>query len=209
MIDIGRIVMIVFFVFVCRTASAQTSEFQSGKDSYLDTHSMLTQVSQMTTTQDDNHQKVVTGEEILSYTKKGISFNYDSSMKVSSEDDPEGITIKIESELSPMVAIQEYRSAINPEDVVSTLIEGLKNALIEKKVVVSDMSVTDASMMILSENRSGKSVDFVIKGLRHKTSFFAVPASNRIIGLIFQYSTDDTELARKQFETIADSLAIQ
>ncbi|HBD09044.1 MAG TPA: hypothetical protein DCZ69_12365, partial [Syntrophobacteraceae bacterium] len=70
MIDIGRIVMIVFFVFVCRTASAQTSEFQSGKDSYLDTHSMLTQVSQMTTTQDDNHQKVVTGEEILSYTKK-------------------------------------------------------------------------------------------------------------------------------------------
>ena len=207
--NIGRIVMIALIVGACCTANAQEVELQTGKAGCQGTYGVPIQIAQVTTPQGENPPASVTAEKILAYSKGGISFNYDSLMTISSDDEPEGITIKIESELSPMVAVQEYRSQINPDEVLTTLIDSLKTALKERKVVISDKSVSDATMMIASENRTGKSIEFSIGGLQHKTSIFAIPASNRTIGLIFQHSVDDTELAKQQFEIIADSLAIQ
>jgi hypothetical protein len=204
-----RIVMIVLIVGICCPANAEEIGHLMGQANYQGIHGVPMRIAQIIRPPSENPPASVTAEKTLAYSKGGISFKYDSLMTVSSDDEPEGITIKIESDLSPMVAIQEYRSQINPDEVLSTLLDSLKTAFKERKVVISDESISDATMKIASESRTGKSIDFSIGGLQHRTSIFAIPASNRTIGLIFQHSIDDTALAKQQFVIIADSLSIQ
>jgi hypothetical protein len=204
-----RIVMILLIVGICCPANAQELEHLMGQADFQGIPGTQMQIAQTTTPQGEKPPVSVTFEKILAYSKGGISFKYESLMTVSSDDEPEGITIKIECEMSPMVAIQEYRSQTNPEVVLGTLMDSLKAALKERKVAISDDSIRDTTMKIGSSNQTGKLIEFSIGGLQHKTSIFAIPAVDRTIGLIFQHSLDETELAKRQFEIIAESLTIQ
>jgi len=207
--NIIRMVMMIMIVGGCCAANAQGVEPGLGQQGHQGAYGVPMQFAQATTPQGEKPPVPVTAEQILAYSKGGISFKYENLMTISSDDEPEGITIKIECDMSPMVAIQEYRSQSNPEVVLGTLMDSLKAAFRERKVVISDDNINDITMKIGSENRKGKSIAFSIGGLQHKTSIFAIPAVDRTIGLIFQHSIDDTELARRQFTIIADSLTIQ
>jgi hypothetical protein len=207
--NIIRMLMMVIIVGGCCIANAQEVKPRIGEGGHQGTNGVPMQIAQTTTPQGEKPPVSVTAEKILAYSKGGISFKYDSMMTVSSDDEPGGITIKIESDMSPMVAIQEYRSQTNPEIILGTLVDSLKAAFKERKGVISNDGVRDTMMKIASGNRTGKSIEFSIGGLQHKTSIFAIPAVDRTVGLIFQHSVDDTELAKQQFEIIAESLTVQ
>lgn len=145
-------------------------------------------------------------KKVLQFAAHGMSFNYDSSMKVDVETELGVVTVTVNSAASPMAMVQLYPAPATPDVVRSQLLQGLQEEFKSRGAQFLPDSGKTVKRQIRGMDREGQSLQFLLGGERMRMEVYAFQRGNTVMSVMLQHLEVDAELAKKSFSVITDSL---
>lgn len=145
-------------------------------------------------------------KEVLQFADHGVSFNYDSSMKVEVTKELGVVTISVESISSPIAMIQIHSVPANPNDVRDALLQTLREEYKSRGAEFLEGSGRTVKRQFRGMDREGQYLEFLLGGERMRAEVYAFQKGNTVISIMFQHLTSDVELAKRHFSVITNSL---
>ena len=149
---------------------------------------------------------VLRRKEVLQFSDHGVSFNYDSSMKVEVTKELGVVTIAVESIASPIAMIQIHSVPAKPNEVRDALIQTLREEYKSRGVEFLEGSGGPVKRQFRGMDREGQYFEFLLGGERMRAEVYAFQKGNTVMSVMFQHITSDVELAKKHFSVISNSL---
>jgi hypothetical protein len=149
---------------------------------------------------------VLRRKEVLQFSDHGVSFNYDSSMKVEVTKELGVVTIAVESIASPIAMIQIHSVPAKPNEVRDVLIQTLREEYKSRGVEFLEGSGGPVKRQFRGMDREGQYFEFLLGGERMRAEVYAFQKGNTVMSVMFQHITSDVELAKKHFSVISNSL---
>lgn len=149
---------------------------------------------------------VLRRKEVLQFSEHGVSFNYDSSMKVEVTKELGVVTIAVESIASPIAMIQIHSVPAKPNEVRDALIQTLREEYKSRGVEFLEGSGGPVKRQFRGMDREGQYFEFLLGGERMRAEVYAFQKGNTVMSVMFQHITSDVELAKKHFSVISNSL---
>ena len=149
---------------------------------------------------------VLRRKEVLQFAEHGVSFNYDSSMKVEVTKDLGVVTISVESIASPIAMIQVHSVTAKPDEVRDALLQTLRDEYKSRGAEFLEGSGRSLKQQFRGMDREGQYLEFLLGGERMRAEVYAFQKGNTVISIMFQHLASDVELAKKNFSVITNSL---
>lgn len=149
---------------------------------------------------------VLRRKEVLQFAEHGVSFNYDSSMKVEVTKDVGVITISVESIASPIAMIQIHSVSASPDDIRNVLLQTLRDEFKSRGAEFLEGSGKTVKQQFRGVDREGQYLEFLLGGERLRMEIYAFQKGNTVISVMFQHLASDVDLAKKNFSVITSSL---
>jgi hypothetical protein len=145
-------------------------------------------------------------KEVLQFAEHGVSFNYDSSMKVEVTKELGVVTISVESIASPIAMIQIHSVPANPNEVRDALLQTLREEYKSRGAEFLEGSGRTVKRQFRGMDREGQYFEFLLSGERMRAEIYAFQKGNTVMSIMFQHLASDVELAQRHFSVITNSL---
>lgn len=145
-------------------------------------------------------------KEVLQFADHGVSFSYDSSMKVAVAKELGVITISVESTASPLAIIQIHYAAVRPDEVRDALLQGLREEFKSRGAEFLEGSGRTVRRQFRGTDREGQYLEFILGGERTRLEVYAFQKGNTVMSIMLQHLAGDAELAKRHFPVITNSL---
>ena len=149
---------------------------------------------------------VLRRKEVLQFADHGVSFNYDSSMKIEVTKELGVVTISVESIASPIAMIQIHSVAASPNEIRDALIQSLREEYKSRGAEFLEGSGKAVKQQFRGMDREGQYLEFLLGGEKMRLEVYAFQKGNTVISMMFQHLASDLELAKKNFSVITNSL---
>jgi hypothetical protein len=149
---------------------------------------------------------VLRRKEVLHFAEHGVSFNYDSSMKVEVTKELGVVTIAVESIASPIAMIQIHSIPAKPNEVRDVLLQTLRDEYKSRGAEFLEGSGGTVKRQFRGMDREGQYFEFLLGGERMRAEIYAFQKGDTVMSIMFQHLTSDVELAKKHFLVISNSL---
>ena len=144
-------------------------------------------------------------KEVLQFAEHGVSFNYDSSMKVEVTKELGVITISVESIASTIAMIQIHSVAAKPNEVRDALLQTLREEYKSRGAEFLEGSGGTVKRQFRGMDREGQYFEFLLGGERMRAEIYAFQKGNTVMTIMFQHLASDVELAKRHFSVITNS----
>ena len=149
---------------------------------------------------------VLRRKEVLQFSEHGVSFNYDSSMKVEITKELGVVTISVESIASPIAMIQVHSAPQNPDEVRDALLQSLREEYKSRGAEFLEGSGKTVKRQFRGTDREGQYLEFLLGGERMRAEIYAFQKGNTVMSIMLQHLVSDVELAKRNFSVITNSL---
>ena len=149
---------------------------------------------------------VLRRKEVLQFAEHGVSFNYDSSMKVEVTKELGVVTISVESIASTIAMIQIHSVPAKPNEVRDALIQTLRDEYKSRGAEFLEGSGRTVKRQFRGMDREGQYLEFLLGGERMRAEIYAFQKGDTVMTIMFQHLASDVELAKKHFLVISNSL---
>jgi len=145
-------------------------------------------------------------KEVLQFAEHGVSFNYDSSMKVEVTKELGVVTIAVESIASTIAMIQIHSVPAKPNEVRDVLIQSLRDEYKSRGAEFLEGSGRTIKRQFRGMDQEGQYLEFLLGGERMRAEIYAFQKGDTVISIMFQHLASDAELAKRNFSVISNSL---
>lgn len=159
-----------------------------------------------TSTENPQPKNGASNDSLLQFTNYGISFNYERSMNLSTKDVSDGIIITLKYPKSLIAMITIYSAPKKIEETQKDLIEGLQQKFKSLSTQPFQSSGRTIYRKIHGTERQGQIVEDQLAGLDFKTEVYTFFMGDKVVSLVLQNGTNESDIASRLFGIISDSL---
>ena len=140
------------------------------------------------------------------FAGEGVTFEYDSDFKVSTEREEDAVTITLDHPKSPTALVQVYPGETKPDNLPKELLDGIKGELKTKSAtqIKEGLSV---QREFKPGKLTGQALEYQVEGQTTHVEVYAFTAGKKTLAVTLQWDLDEAELAKDVFTPLSRSLA--
>lgn len=158
--------------------------------------------------------KLATGEKVTGlltrrrtrqFKGEGVSMEYASDFKLTSEKDGDLVTLTLDHPRSPVAMVQVFPAEVKPDDVPKELLDGIRKEFKEKgATTVKEPHAVQREFK--AGKRAGQAIQYKIGGQQIEVEIYSWSQAGRTLALTLQWATEEVELAKEVFGPFASSI---